>query len=159
MGYSQNIYIGPYLKIEMPEKIKEVRTNRKYCSNSECSNSQQHVSGNFCPLCGNSLHNVIDIQSQTQKISHWDILSDFGDDDLMWVPEYLDGVFLPNSIKGPFENYFRQISSNSETGEMDIPNQEVATKAFEEEYKDFLDFLTTNSYIWQIKWGLVNSFS
>lgn len=157
MGSYTSVYIGTYIKYK--EKfIDSVKTNKiNTCCNDKCDNYEKSISGNFCQLCGRELSLKEVHKNYKHKLSHWDILNDYGDDNIFYQPESSDNILIPNGGSKDF----RLLNINvdlDEYGEMNIPNIDASVFVFREEFKDFLIFL--DSYIdYEIKFGMVVSYS
>lgn len=155
MGTYKSVYIGTYIKYKdkFTDSVKVDKINT--CCNEKCDNYEKSITDNFCQFCGQEVLVKEVSKNIKRKISHWDILSNYGDDNAFYQPE--ENILIPN--KGSKD--FRLLNINvdiDEYGEVKIPNIDASVFVFREEFKDFLIFLDT--YIdYEIKFGMVVSYS
>lgn len=56
MGYSNNVYIGPYVKISHDFKyISETKETYPCCVNEHCKSFEKEFRRTFCPDCGDEI--------------------------------------------------------------------------------------------------------
>jgi len=124
MGVEQNFFIGPYLRVWVPQE--KVEDKVKTCINKDCSNYRtKGLLANFCPECGRETMSVV--FPRVVSLNLWVLLEEtFSDGDMF---EYLD--LNPDP-------YILVIPNNLETQGGINPREE---KGIEFSYpKDYSDF-------------------
>lgn len=81
MGYNTTVYVGPYVKVYLPEvdSTEDIMT----CPENDCSNHGKRVSSKFCDKCGAEIKLVPFIRKKSFNI--YQALEDRIDEDNFFV--------------------------------------------------------------------------
>ena len=160
MGYHKNVYVGPFIELNgnLPSAEKERKINFTICQNEECSIHGKNVNGKFCPECGAQVGKGTRIESYFVTQSIKDLMCDFGDEDVMYNPEYLGSVLIPNDVSSIRDIV---IGSGEDDFVSEIPNTDFALDKFmrDEKYSKFMFFLDSVGVNYSVKYGLVSYWS
>ena len=156
MGVSQYTFIGAFLRIELPTKnvIKNKTIITITCCNETCEYFNKRVSGKFCKQCGHKNHEEVTIKEEviTTQLSAYDLMLDFGNEDIFFATEIQDKVvFLPNT-KNPLTHVSICLSEDEM---LDVPDSHVAIKTLVEDYAAFLQYLDEKSIKWYVDFKIL----
>ena len=160
MGYHKSVYVGPFIELngKLPSAERERKINFTICQNEECSIHGKNVIGKFCPECGSQVGKGTKIESYFVTPSINDLMYDFGDEDIMYNPEYLRSVLIPNDFSSIRDIVIR---SGEDDFVSEIPNTDFALDKFmrDEKYSKFMCFLDSVGVNYSVKYGLVSYWS
>jgi len=160
MGYRKNVYVGPFIELngKLPSVEKEIKINFTICQNEECSIHGKNVNGKFCPECGSQVEKGTKAEIYFVTSSINDLMYDFGDEDIMYNPEYLRSVLIPNDISSIRDIVIR---SGEDDLVSEILNSDFALDKFmrDEKYSKFMCFLDALDVNYSVKYGLVSYWS
>lgn len=160
MGYHKSVYIGPFIELngKMPSIEKEKKVSFTICQNEDCSIHGKNVNGKFCPECGSPVEKGTKTESYFATSSINDLMYDFGDEDIMYSPEYLRSVLIPNDVSSIRDIVIR---SGEDDFASEIPNSDTALDKFtrDEKYSRFMCFLDAKGVNYLVKYGVVSYWS
>ena len=158
MGMNQTTYIGPYIKIDKTN-IKPLEKDNTItittCTNTKCKIHGKKSVGKFCSSCG-SPNGPLKQTHKVQIIPHaYDLLGEFGKEDLLYSPSERDDksiLFMPNRRN----KYSVTVSDDNSFVEKPIPNQNLSTESFTQDYQEFINFLDKKDINYQIIFGVLS---
>lgn len=160
MGYDKYVYVGPYIELngKLPSIEKEKKIGYNICPNETCEIHGKNINGKYCPECGNPAEKGFRIEKYYDTSSINDIMYEFGEEDIMYSPEYQRSVLLPNNI-ATIRDIVLRPGDDDFAGE--IPNSDLAKDKFmrDERYSKFLCFLDSKGVNYTVKFGLVSYWS
>lgn len=150
MGVHQNIYIGPYIKVEEKTIEKEVSDKIMTCSNTDCDIHGKKSVGKFCSNCGSENKPFTIKQIKNIKMSLYnDILYQLDDNEICF--EVDNKFLLPNRIN----DYSIHISRDSNFDEKEIKYISNQIEDFERDHESVISFLREKSIDFKVKFGTV----
>lgn len=97
MGYSNNVYVGPYVKISHDFKYRsETKETYPCCVNENCKSFEKEFKRTFCPDCGKEIcESERIIVKETRFNIHEFTEEHFDDCDMfMDASEYMDAYYI-----------------------------------------------------------------
>jgi len=159
MSSHLHTYIGPFLKVKLPEENKPItKTNKlSICVNAECKNYKKDRNAKFCSSCGCLTEENIttDTTHSIHVISAYELLEEFGDLNLLWSLGDTEDKFewmLPNSQS----IHSLRIDNSVDEMEMKIPDENIAILNFNRIYANFIKFLTDKKIEFEIHFSVIN---
>lgn len=152
-------YVGPYIKIKKLN-IKPIETEKQErvftCSNKSCKIHGKKAVGKFCSECGQPNGNVTTILRVTEVPSGYQLLYDFGNEDLLYPLGERDDkeiLFLPNRKN----SYSIRVDSDDSFIEKEITQTpEYINSLLARDYQSFLNFLTEKEIPYTIVFGVLS---
>lgn len=155
MGSEYKVYVGAYLKVDVPEK--ESIANFNACGNDDCVRKDIIQGGIYCNTCGKEIETrqkiVKDHPYYTEFLPEEFEDSFFGWQEWQQGSENSQWILMPNKLKDLSKIGFTL--SESEDIEVELPNQDVAETQFRETYIKEIGSLLANGCSVELKYGIV----
>lgn len=147
MGVQKFVYVGPYLNIiKIPKQKVEKKDNYKTCPNEDCPIHLKKSIGEFCSTCGSKNILKTNIKYVDEGKSIYQIMSDFGDEDIFNANE---DILMPNR-----RNKYSKHDDDPFLLNMDENYISNALESFKKDYSKFTDYLKDNGIEFDIKFGV-----
>jgi len=147
MGMDHIVYVGPYIKYEMPKKT-EIEFFYA-CPKKGCTLDDEHElnEDNFCPKCGCKIKKLSN-NTVVDKFDLWDDFLEPFNETLVPAGEYVEDVLMPNR-KGHGQSF-----DYCDAGCFDL-DEEGELEKFNKIYAKEISTLTKQLDNVEVRWGVI----